>query len=377
MTLDFSAVERVINEAFPGIPAAQLCVARKGEVIYSQAFGFLDPETRQRPTTTHTRFDMASVSKLFTTTAFMTLVEQGKTGLDNPVCSVVPEFSGLRPIAPYEAPLEEGAFLDVSEGWSEPVDAGTITFYHLLTHTSGLPAWRPFYLLANATAARWSVLTSYFSYRPSTRVLYSDLGLILTGIALERLSGKRLDAVITEHVIEPLGLIRTGYIPVGAPVAPDADIAPTEICRWRKRRLFGEVDDENTGRLDGIAGHAGIFSTAEEIALLGQSYLHASLLRTDTISEMTRMQAAYPPNPPRGIGFQLWLDDPEYSFHPLSPRTFGHTGFTGTNVWIDPERQVVIAFLTNEVYNGRQHRIIGEVRPVVHRAIVDVLDEKM
>jgi serine-type D-Ala-D-Ala carboxypeptidase len=374
MKFDFSPVERVIDESFPAIPAAQLCLRQTGEVIYSAAFGFLDPENRRQPTSLNTRFDMASVSKLFTTTTFMTLVEQGKVGLDTRVSRVVPEFDGLRPIAPYEAPLEEGAFVDVSGGCSGEVDAGKITFRHLLSHCSGLPAWRPLYLLANETAARWTVLTSYFSYPTGDRVVYSDLGLILTGIAIERLTGQTLDTVIAERVIAPLGLKDTGYIPVGTSILPDADIAPTEICRWRKRRLLGEVDDENTGRLGGIAGHAGIFSTAEEIAILGESFLTARLLKPATIAEMTKQQAVFPPNPPRGIGFQLWLDDPEYSFYPLSPYTFGHTGFTGTNVWVDPERSLVIAFLTNEVYNGRQHRVVGEVRPAVHKAIIAALD---
>lgn len=374
MNYDFSAAEKVINNYFPAVPAAQLSIRQHDELIYSRAFGFLQPESTTHPTSQSTRFDMASVTKLFTLTAFMRMVEAGKVGLDSPVFTVLPDFKGLRPVAPYEAPLDEGGFVDVSAGYTGEVDAGKVTFRHLLTHTSGLPAWRPIFLMANATAARWNVLTSYFSYNTGTEVVYSDLGLILVGMALERLTEKRLDAIIAEQVCEPLGLEHTGFIPTGTEVASDADIAPTEICRWRKRRLFAEVDDENSGRLDGIAGHAGIFSIAKEVALLGQSYLKpGQLLKPETITEMTKLQTPAGQTP-RGIGFVLWENDPEASYFPFSQRAFGHTGFTGTSVWIDPQRDLVVAFLTNEVYHGRYDRVIAKTRVAVHQAVVTAID---
>src|SRR5512133_1399099 len=145
MSADFQQVETIIQEAYPSVPAAQLCIWKGGKSLYSRAFGMLDPESGLRPADLTTRFDLASVTKLFTTTAFMTLVEAGEVGLDTPVREVVAEFTGMRPVAPYEAPLEEGAFVDVSGGAEGPVDAGKVTFRHLLTHTSGLPAWRPLY----------------------------------------------------------------------------------------------------------------------------------------------------------------------------------------------------------------------------------------
>jgi CubicO group peptidase (beta-lactamase class C family) len=376
MDYNFSAAEKVINANFPAIPAAQLCVRQHNEVVYSRAFGFLHPVSTTRPTSQTTRFDMASVTKLFTLTAFMRLAEAGRVGLNDPVCTVIPEFSGLRPVAPYEAPLDEGGFVDVSLGYNGQVDAGQVTFKHLLTHTSGLPAWRPLYLLANEAAAAQSiVLNSFFSYNTGAQVVYSDLGLILVGMALERLTGKRLDAVIAELVTQPLGLEHTGFIPTGSPVDPEADIAPTEICRWRKHRLFAEVDDENCGRLGGIAGHAGVFSTAREVALLGQSYLTpGQLLKAERVAEMTRQQTAAGQTP-RGIGFSLWSNDPEASYFPFSQRAFGHTGFTGTCVWVDPTRDLVVAFLTNEVYHGRQNRVIMPARVEVHQAVVAAIDQ--
>ena len=331
---------------------------------------------------------MASVTKLFTTSAWMSMAEEGKISLDARVSDVLPDFSGKRPVAPYEAPLDEGSFLDVSSGHLQDVDAGCITFRHLLSHCGGLPAWRPLYLLANRKAAVWSVLSTYFSYQPGERVVYSDFDLILTGFAVETLAGKSLDDVITERVCQPLGLRHTGFLPypdadvTGIPPIPclpkkpdDGGYAPTEICRWRKRRLMGEVHDENSGRLGGIAGHAGIFSTADEIAALGQSYLEAGvLLKKATIDEMTRQHSPEGLAVRRGIGFDLWVNDPETSAFAFSPSSFGHTGFTGTSLWIDPERRLVTALLTNEVYNGRGNRVIFELRREVHRAVVEAAD---
>jgi len=332
----------------------------------------------------NTRFDMASVTKLFTTSAFMRLAEDGLVTLDTPVSAVLPAFSGWRPIAPYEAPLEEGGFLDVSSGRYQAVDAGKITFRQILSHSAGLPAWRPLYLLADRTAAHWGVLSTYFSCQPDEQVVYSDFDLILTGLAVEALAGKRLDAVIQEQVCRPLGLRMTGFLPypnpdgIGLPPEPDHAVppgqggfAPTEICRWRKRRLMAEVHDENAGRLGGIAGHAGIFSTAEDIARFGQSFLQAgSLLRADTITEMTRQHSPAGQSTRRGIGFDLWVDDADTSAYAFSPSSFGHTGFTGTSLWIDPARELVVALLTNEVYHGRQNRVIFELRKGVYQAVV-------
>jgi len=207
-------------------------------------------------------------------------------------------------------------------------------------------------------------------------------------MSIETLTGQRLDAAIRDRVTLPLGLKRTGFRPLpaaaqGSPGTPDvpgtldvpANIAPTEFCAWRGRRIVGEVHDENAWRLGGIAGHAGIFSTAADIAAFGQCLLDggAPLLSKATVAEMTRIQAeAGSPHERvrRGLGFALWSADPEASSNPFSQRVFGHTGFTGTCLWIDPERALVVAFLTNEVYHGREGRGIGALRVAVHRSIV-------
>lgn len=156
MSHDFSAVDRVTCAALERVfPAAQVVVLRAGQRQFAVAYGWLDPETRLRPVTADTLFDLASVTKLFTVTAFMALVEAGRVGLDQSVQTVLPEFSGRRSIQPYEDPLSLGQWVQVETGTaSAEVDAGAVTFRHLLTHTSGLPAWRPLYREPSADAAR-------------------------------------------------------------------------------------------------------------------------------------------------------------------------------------------------------------------------------
>ncbi len=374
--MDLSNAHTILQNAVGVItPAAQLVVRSHEDVVFSEAFGWLDPETCAHPTQRDTLFDMASVSKLFTVTAFMTLVEEGCVALDTPVSAVVPEFSGLRPIQPYEDPLSPGGMVDVSEN-SGFVDAGRVTFHDLLIHTSGLPAWRPLYREPSADAARQIALNTFFSYSTGTQVVYSDIGLILLGMAVERLTGQSLDVAVSDRVTVPLGLRNTRYFPISSveSVQSVENVAPTEFCAWRGRRVVGAVHDENAYRLGGVAGHAGLFSTAEDIAAFGQMFLGdhkgSPLLSSATVDAMTRCYTDGL-GTRRGLGFALWLPDPEASSNPFSQRAFGHTGFTGTCLWMDPERDLVVALLTNEVYNGRKNRGIAGLRVAVHRAIVE------
>ncbi len=412
----YSGIEEVILAGLDRVfPASQVVVRRRGETVFAGAYGWLDPEARQHPTRADTLFDMASVTKLFVVTAFMTLVEEGVVGLDQPVRTVLPDFCGLRPIKPYEDPLKPGAWVSVDgeSAGAQGVDAGQVTFRNLLSHNSGLPAWRPLYQEGNPEAARRLALTTYFSYPLGTRVIYSDIGLILLGMAVEQLTGLRLDQAVHDRVTGPLGLARTRYLPMGESAngrmgewanertantqGPIPNIAPTEICAWRGRRIVGEVHDENAAGLGGIAGHAGIFSTAGDVAAFGQAYLDAlrisesanqrinesanhspfahspfafRLLRSATVAEMVRLQAEDGMTR-RGLGFALWSPDPEASGNPFSPAAFGHTGFTGTSLWVDPDRGLVVACLTNRVYYGRDAAGILAFRVALHRAIVE------
>jgi serine-type D-Ala-D-Ala carboxypeptidase len=370
--MDFSKADAILSQAIGTVtPAAQLVILQHGETVYSAAMGFLGPETKTHPTRSDSLFDLASVTKLYTTAAFMTLVEEGKVNLDDAVCTVLPEFSGLRPIQPYEDPLDWGKTVSISDDIGN-VDASQITFRYLFVHNSGLPAWRPFKDQPDPDSVYRMALETFFSYPPGERIVYSDVGLILLGLALTRLTASSLDEAIYQRVIRPLNLESTRFLPTSQARVTE-NIAPTEFCQWRKRRILGEVHDENAWRLGGVSGHAGMFSNAGEVAAFGQSFLNTSLLRPETVAEMTHLQAEFGAVR-RGTGFALWSPDPEASSNPFSPRTFGHTGFTGTCLWIDPERDLVVAFLTNEVYNGRENRGIADLRVQVHRAIVESVD---
>ncbi len=375
MPHDFSAVDRVIRAALERVfPATQVVVLHAGQVQFAASYGWLDPETRLRPVTPDTLFDLASVTKLFTVTAFMVLVEAGRVGLDQAVQTVLPEFSGPRPIQPYEDPLAPGQWVQVETGTaSAEVDAGMVTFRHLLAHTSGLPAWRPLYREPSPDAARRMAFDTFFSYPVGSRTVYSDIGLILLGLSIEQLTGLPLDQAIVRLVSEPLGLQHTRFLPVGGTVTVQA--APTEECRWRGRRIVGEVHDENAARLGGVAGHAGLFSTAGDVARLGQMYLDRGrpILQPATVAEMTRLQAQ-DGDVHRGLGFALWSPDPEASGNAFGPAAFGHTGFTGTSLWIDPSRELVVAVMTNRVYYGRDAGGILAFRVGLHRAIVEAAD---
>jgi CubicO group peptidase (beta-lactamase class C family) len=371
--MNFSEADSILSQAIVRItPAAQLTIRHKGKLVHAAAFGYLDPETRNYPTRLDSLFDLASITKLYTTTVFMLLVEQGKVSLDTPVRTVLSEFDGLRPIQPYENPLDWGKTVSVSEQAGQ-VDAGKITFRNLLIHNSGLPAWRPFKDQPDAESALRLALGTFFSYPTGERIVYSDVGLILLGSAVEKLTGSPLDEAIRERVTRPLGLESTRYLPAANGPHNTSNIAPTEFCQWRNRRICGEVHDENAWRLGGVAGHAGMFSNASEVAAFGQSFLDGRLLRRKTIVEMTRQQVQFNLMR-RGIGFVLWSPDPEASSNPFSQSTFGHTGFTGTCLWVDPQRELVVALLTDDVYGGRDGRGIAPLRVQVHRAIVESVD---
>ncbi len=369
--MNFSKADSILSQAIDSVtPSAQLVVRQRGAVVHDVAMGFLDPETKSRPVDHETLYDLASVTKLFTTAAFMTLVEEGKVSIDDPVKNILPEFEGIRSIQPYENPLDWGKTISVTD---QPgaVDAGKVTFRNLLAHNSGLPAWRAFKDQPNAESAMRLALETFFAYPLGERIVYSDVGLILLGLAVSRLAGSPLDETIDRRVIKPLGL--SAHFQPAAPLRSVQNFAPTEFCKWRGRRIVGEVHDESAWRLGGVAGHAGMFAHARDVAAFGQSFLEASLLKRETIAQMTRLQAEFN-EVRRGLGFALWSPDPEASSNPFSPFTYGHTGFTGTCLWIDPQRKVVTAFLTNDVYGGREGRGIADLRVQVHRAIVESVD---
>jgi CubicO group peptidase (beta-lactamase class C family) len=385
------AAARGLDTVFP---AAVLLVARYGGVVIHRAYGHLDPETRQRPVQLDSLFDLASLTKLFTATAFMMLVEAGRVTLDTPVPEVLPEFGGVRPISPTQDPLTKDVVPADPAFAGMEVDAHQVTFWHLLTHTSGLAAWRSLYLQespegqevplphqvpADRRARRIGAICARygFAYPPGKRVVYSDLGLILLGEAIARLAGVPLDAYMRQSVLDPLGLPYATYNPLDTGASPET-IAPSEWCAWRRRRCAGEVHDENAASLGGVAGHAGLFATAWEVAVLGQMYLNRGhynavhVLSPETVAQMTGIHVNDGDNP-RGLAWTLRSQHGSSSGQRFGPHSYGHTGFTGTSLWVDPDRALLVALLTNRVYYGRDPTGIAHLRPELHDAVIEAI----
>lgn len=343
--MDFSSVDSFVSDHVGRtFPAAQVEVRVRGDAIHSQAFGVLDPEAQsQNRVTAATLFDLASLSKLFTATTMMVLVEAGLVALDQPVCALLPEF----------------------------VASEHISFRNLLAHNSGLPPCLPLWKMEKPEERRSAVLHSELAYPTGSRVVYSDVGFILLGFAIEHVTGQPLNRVVYEKVTQPLGLTSLQYGP-----APKELAAPTEYSDHHRRRMCGEVHDENAWSLGGIAGHAGLFGCARDIAAFGRMFLNrgAPLLRPETVAEMTRLQSE-DGAVRRGVGFALSSPDPEAASHPLSRSSFGHLGFTGTSLWMDPDRELVVACLTNRVYYGRDNaEAMGRFRADLHRLVCRIID---
>jgi CubicO group peptidase (beta-lactamase class C family) len=388
MAARWTICEKVLRQAVEQhVPAFQAVVRHRGEVVWESVGGFVDPETKQRAADEATRFDIASLSKLFASTCFMRLVDEQLVQVDDRVSKFVPEISGLRQISAYENPLNISELIDVSDGRHEPVDASLTTFREIMSHSSGLPAWLPLFKQQTKEQAIELALHCNFAYQPKSKVIYSDIGLIILGISIERIMNCSLEQAVNEKVIRPLRLRRTRYFNLRSTSEADKraearendeerDCAPTEFCNWRNKRMIAQVHDENAWRLNGVSAHAGLFSNASDICLFGESFLPHSkckLLSDTSIREMTSLQASFE-HSRRALGFALWSADPVFSGNPFSDAAFGHTGFTGTSVWIDPNRELVVALLTNDVYFGRKDRKIAALRVDFHKAVLHAID---
>ncbi|KAA9149493.1 serine hydrolase [Amycolatopsis acidicola] len=312
-----------------------------GAVRYADAAGTELPAAEQVPMRLDTIFDMASITKLFTSIAVLQLVEQHKAELDAPVARYLPEF--------------------VTNGKQD------VTVRQLLTHTSGLDAdpqpslWQGY---PDIPSRRKAVLDSPLVHPPGTAYMYSDINLMTLGFLVEQLTGQPLDAVVREKITEPLGMADTGYNP---PASKLDRTAATEFETDPPRGLLrGQVHDENAWALGGVSGHAGIFSTAPDMAVLGQailnggSYRGARILRPETVREMlTNYNQAFPGDE-HGLGFEL--DQMFYMGALSSPVTAGHTGFTGTTFVVDPESRSIAILLTNRVHPTRNWGSINFAR---------------
>ena len=333
-----SLLDRAVRDsAFPGAVAV---VGRKDRVLATVSAGHLDWKDSPTPDD-RTLWDMASLTKVVAlTSSMMQLVEQKKVDLDSPVQKYLPDWKGP--------------------------NKDKVTVRHLLTHSSGLPSWRPLYKEAtSADQALQLVLQTPLDTMPGARTVYSDLGAILLGQIVLRVSGQRVDAYARDHIFGPLGMTDTQYLPDKA-LLPR--IAPTEVDPWRQRHIRGEVHDENAFMLGGVSGHAGLFSTARDVTRLTQAYLNGGVLdgariwSPETIKLFTTVQDSTFSN--RALGWET-PNGANSAGRMMKRPAFGHTGFTGTSIWIDPANDLFVVLLTNRVNPTRQNAKIGAVRQAV------------
>jgi CubicO group peptidase (beta-lactamase class C family) len=336
----------VADGAFPGAYAA---VGTADGLIAEYGAGQLDAADGRRPDG-RTVWDLASLTKVIgTTSAVLQLVGAGRVGLDTPVVRYLPEWTAT--------------------------GADHITVRHLLTHSSGLPAWRALYKeSASPAEAAQQLFATAPDTLPGVRTVYSDLGFILLGKLVERVSGEPLDRYDATHIFAPLGMTETRYLP---PAAWRARTAPTEVDPWRQRHLRGEVHDENAARLGGVSGHAGLFSTGRDLARFARMYLNFGRLDGVRVFDSAAVAAFIVPQDTtlsrRALGWET-ATGANSAGRRLSRAAFGHTGFTGTSLWMDPQRGIFVLLLTNRVNPTRENRKIGGVRTAVADAAVGALD---
>src|SRR3954468_229235 len=348
------AIERVVERGIKagGYPGASVVVGRKGAAVFERGFGRLSWSSSSAPVDAQrTIYDVASLSKVVgTTTAIMILFDEKKIDLDAPVINYIPTFGGG--------------------------DKDRVTIRQLLTHTSGLPAGKDIWRTARTPLeARAQVLGVQLEGRPGMQYIYSDLGADVLGLLVEVVSGEPLEKFLEKRVFGPLGMNETFYRPADS---LRSRIAPTEVTPPRGYPLQGEVHDENAYALGGVAGHAGLFSTAADLSVFAQMMLNGGeyngvqIISKPTVELFTSRAFGH-----RALGWDTAEGD-YGSGRFLGPTAYGHTGFTGTSMWIDPEREMFVILLTNRVHAARALRpakVISDVRAdLSDAAVMSVLD---
>jgi beta-N-acetylhexosaminidase len=366
----WDVIERAVaDKAFPG---ATVAVGYRGKVAL-HAFGNLSYDANALATDTRTMYDIASLTKVVVTTTLVAKLAEGDFAvpldLDAKVDRYLPEWTAGHN---GEKSLTNPLGGDNTQQWEW---RSRVTVRHLLTHTSGLPPFKEYW---RTSKSKQDTLTKIFAepleYEPGTKEVYSDLGIILMAEIVERLTGRTLDDLAKTYIFSPLGMKDTTYRPAQK-LWPW--IAPTEFDRSLRHRLVqGEVHDENAFTMGGVSGHAGVFSTAPDLAafcqmlLNGGIYEHRRILKRATIAQFTTPQTLS--NGTRTLGWAVPTESSS-SGHYFSAHSFGHTGFTGTSIWIDPDRQLFVVLLTNRVNPTRENQKIAQVRPAFHDAVMQAL----
>ena len=346
----FTSVSRILEDAVRqrALPAAVVEVGDATRPLWRRAFGRLWYEAGAPAAAEDTIFDLASLTKVLATAAFvMQQVERGSLALDDPV----------------------GEYIAAWEG----ADRAHVTIRDLLSHSGGLTGYVPFYRDHSGRAEFERAICSVpLEYEPRTKSVYSDLGFMLLGFILERDVSLplRFDALRRQA-----GLVEDMQFHL--PAIWKSRTAPTEIDPWRGRLLVGEVHDENAAALGGAAGHAGLFGTT---AAVGQYARHLLQILDDKVGAFQRAtfetfiaRRRDVPASSRALGWDTMLPASSCG-RSMSPRAFGHTGFTGTSLWIDPDRGVYVVLLTNRVHPSRANEAIKQIRPAVHDAVMGELE---
>ncbi len=349
----FNEVDSLMNWAIKDsvFPGAVLVVGYKGKLIYEKAFGNYTYEKGSEKVTTATIYDIASLSKVVgTTPALMFLVQQGKINLDDKVCKYLPNF--------------------ISYGKDK------ILIKNLLLHNSGLPPFIKFYEKCKTRENAYEIIDNLqLSYEPNTKVVYSDLSMITLQRIIEKVTGESLDKFLTTNLFDVLGMKNTMFNPNKK---LKKQIAPSEIDEiYRKRLIQGEVHDENAYFFGGVSGHAGIFSTGHDLAIYVQTLLNGGwfankkLFDQDLINNWTDKNYT---KSERGYGWDVKSGNKPSCGNKFSDKSFGHTGFTGTSIWVDKEKELFVILLSNRCYPSRENTKHIRFRPLIHGKIVEVLD---
>jgi len=334
------------DSAFPGAIAV---VGNHSGILAQRSVGRLDWAPSPVPDE-HSLWDIASLTKVSgMTSAMMQLVEQGRVSLDAPLQRYIPEWQGP--------------------------NKDKVTIRHLLTHSSGLPAFKAYDQITHDPDSLAKLMfATPLDTLPGAKMVYSDIGAYMLGRLVQRVSGETLDQYVVTHVFTPLAMNETMYNP---PAAWVGRIAPTEIDPLRGGLVRGKVHDERAYYLGGVSAHAGIFSSAHDLARLARMYLGGGTLdgvrvvKPETIAMFTAIQDSAFSN--RALGWEKPTGR-NSAGHLMSPRAFGHTGFTGTSFWVDPSRDLFVILLSNRVNPTRANQKIGGVRTALADAVVSTVD---
>jgi CubicO group peptidase (beta-lactamase class C family) len=359
---NFQEVSHLLQQGVEGgyFAGGVSVVGYQGQLVYEAAVGEAAVLPTRRSMTMDTVFDLASLTKpIATTTALMLLVENNRVDLDAPINAYVPAFKASGNVFP--------------------------TLRQLLSHCSGLPAWRPYYQAIDPSwpqadrrrAVHAAIHREPLLATPGTAVHYSDAGFILLGELVETVTSMPLDEFCRREIFAALELADMGFLNLARPQPAGIRYASTENCPWRGRVLHGEVHDENAWIMGGVAGHAGLFGTAHQVWQFAQGLLDGRngqpwLVSTATIRIFTTRQST-PEGSTWGLGWDTPTPGKSSAGRYFAPTAIGHLGYTGTSLWIDPERGVIVVFLTNRVHPSRQREGIRAFRPLLHDAVMQAL----